>query len=407
MALQMTEEVHREPARRGDRSRHGRGRGARPARAVRRVLRSSRAKAGLHRTSHASEDGPPANITTCLDVLGCERIDHGYHILEDDAVVDRCRDDGIHFTCCPTSTAIVYGWPDLTTHPINGMIEAGPARAPQLRRPDDVPHRHRQGVRRLRRPERLPARGGQDDGAQRRRRDLARRRPTRPRCATAFEAEIAALDKELVRCSRDAAVMLANTDPALRRGVARRRRAATRSVAIRCRCGCSARLGARAPARRPTARRRWSRSPTGARTGSRRSRPGTVDGRRRCGAATTAGASTPTARAPRSRRSASADHIPPRAARDRARRARRAATAWCSSRPEPPLTELLDLPMPPMPTASCTAQLEPIPARVGAGLMIDNFLDMAHFPFVHAATIGTDDALEVPELDGRTRRASA
>jgi adenosine deaminase len=83
------------------------------------------AKAGLHRTSHASEDAPPVNITTCLDVLGCERIDHGYHILEDDAVVERCRDEGIHFTCCPTSTAVVYGWPDLTTHPINGMLEAG------------------------------------------------------------------------------------------------------------------------------------------------------------------------------------------------------------------------------------------------------------------------------------------
>jgi len=83
------------------------------------------ARAGLHRTSHASEDAPPVNITTCLDVLGCERIDHGYHILEDEAVVERCRDEGIHFTCCPTSTAMVYGWPDLTTHPINGMIEAG------------------------------------------------------------------------------------------------------------------------------------------------------------------------------------------------------------------------------------------------------------------------------------------
>jgi adenosine deaminase len=82
-------------------------------------------QAGLRLTSHASEDGPPANITACLDVLGCERIDHGYHILEDDAVVARCRDEGIHFTCCPTSTAVVYGWPDLTTHPINGMMEAG------------------------------------------------------------------------------------------------------------------------------------------------------------------------------------------------------------------------------------------------------------------------------------------
>jgi adenosine deaminase len=82
-------------------------------------------RAGLHRTSHAAEDGPAANITTCLDVLGCERIDHGYHILGDEAVVARCRDQGIHFTCCPTSTAVVYGWPDLTTHPINAMIDAG------------------------------------------------------------------------------------------------------------------------------------------------------------------------------------------------------------------------------------------------------------------------------------------
>jgi adenosine deaminase len=82
-------------------------------------------QAGLRLTSHASEDAPPVNITACLDVLGCERIDHGYHILSDEQVVERCRDEGIHFTCCPTSTAVVYGWPDLTAHPIKGMIEAG------------------------------------------------------------------------------------------------------------------------------------------------------------------------------------------------------------------------------------------------------------------------------------------
>jgi len=81
-------------------------------------------EAGLHLTSHSAEDGPAANISTCLDLLGCERIDHGYHILSDPAVVERCRDDGIHFTCCPTSTAVVYGWPDLTTHPINEMMRA-------------------------------------------------------------------------------------------------------------------------------------------------------------------------------------------------------------------------------------------------------------------------------------------
>ena len=83
------------------------------------------ARAGLRLTSHCAEDGPAANVTTCLDVLGCERIDHGYHVLEDEAVVARCRDEGVFFTCCPTSTAVVYGWPDLTTHPITKMIDAG------------------------------------------------------------------------------------------------------------------------------------------------------------------------------------------------------------------------------------------------------------------------------------------
>lgn len=82
-------------------------------------------RAGLRRTSHASEDAPAQNIVTCLDALGCERIDHGYHILEDEAVVRRARDEGIFFTCCPTSTAIVYGWPDLTRHPIKDMVAQG------------------------------------------------------------------------------------------------------------------------------------------------------------------------------------------------------------------------------------------------------------------------------------------
>jgi adenosine deaminase len=81
--------------------------------------------AGLRLTSHCAEDGPAANVTTCLDLIGCERLDHGYHILEDPAVVARCRDEGVTFTVCPSSTAVVYGWPNLTTHPITKMIDAG------------------------------------------------------------------------------------------------------------------------------------------------------------------------------------------------------------------------------------------------------------------------------------------
>src|SRR5205823_4683398 len=78
---------------------------------------------GLRLTAHACEDAPARNITTCLDVLGVERIDHGYHILEDDAVVARCRDEGIYFTVCPTATAVCYfDADDFSSHPIREMV---------------------------------------------------------------------------------------------------------------------------------------------------------------------------------------------------------------------------------------------------------------------------------------------
>lgn len=81
---------------------------------------------GLRLTAHACEDAPAVNITTCLDVLGCERIDHGYHVLGDAEVVRRCRDEGIFFTVCPTATAVCYfDASDYTTHPIREMVAQG------------------------------------------------------------------------------------------------------------------------------------------------------------------------------------------------------------------------------------------------------------------------------------------
>lgn len=81
---------------------------------------------GLRLTAHACEDAPAKNIATCLDVLGCERIDHGYHILGDDALVERCREEEITFTVCPTATAVCYFDPeDYTKHPIREMAARG------------------------------------------------------------------------------------------------------------------------------------------------------------------------------------------------------------------------------------------------------------------------------------------
>jgi adenosine deaminase len=80
---------------------------------------------GLRRTAHASEDAPARNVETCLDLLGCERIDHGYHVIEDERITKRCADHGVVFSCCPRSTAWVYFGKDLTNHPIREMARRG------------------------------------------------------------------------------------------------------------------------------------------------------------------------------------------------------------------------------------------------------------------------------------------
>jgi vanillate O-demethylase monooxygenase subunit len=61
--------------------------------------------------------------------------------------------------------------------------------------------------------------------------------------------------------------------------------------------------------------------------------------------------------------------------------------------PEAPVNEILEVTEAWSPEFQ-QGYLGPMRAAVGAGLMIDNFLDLAHFPFVHAATIGTDDAMQ-------------
>jgi adenosine deaminase len=68
------------------------------------------ARGGLHLTAHACEDNqtlaeaPPRNVVTCLDDLGCERLDHGYNLLADEAVTRRCREQGVYFTVCATTS---------------------------------------------------------------------------------------------------------------------------------------------------------------------------------------------------------------------------------------------------------------------------------------------------------------
>ena len=83
--------------------------------------------AGLMASAHAGESGPAVNIRSSIDLLGCARIDHGYNIVDDTALMADCAKSGIGFTCCPSTTAYTTVFRDLESsdHPIPRMIAAG------------------------------------------------------------------------------------------------------------------------------------------------------------------------------------------------------------------------------------------------------------------------------------------
>jgi adenosine deaminase len=83
------------------------------------------AAAGLHRTSHQGAEGPASNITDALDILGCERIDHGLAALDDHALAHRACGDRIPFNVCPSSNLSVGRYKTLDEHPFYSMRKAG------------------------------------------------------------------------------------------------------------------------------------------------------------------------------------------------------------------------------------------------------------------------------------------
>ena len=62
-------------------------------------------ESGLHLTAHAGEFGEPwSNVETALDLLKCERIDHGYTVIDNPELLKRCVDEQIVFTVVPTNS---------------------------------------------------------------------------------------------------------------------------------------------------------------------------------------------------------------------------------------------------------------------------------------------------------------
>ena len=80
---------------------------------------------GFHLVAHAGEEGPPAYIWTALDVLKVERIDHGVQAVKDAALMQRLAKDRIALTVCPLSNAKLCVFPDLASHNLKHLLDAG------------------------------------------------------------------------------------------------------------------------------------------------------------------------------------------------------------------------------------------------------------------------------------------
>ncbi|MCU1454312.1 MAG: Adenosine deaminase [Acidimicrobiales bacterium] len=81
---------------------------------------------GLRRTVHAGEDGPAENVAIALDVLGCERIDHGVRVLEDPELTARVAAAQVPLTVCPISNVVIANLcADVASHPFGALRAAG------------------------------------------------------------------------------------------------------------------------------------------------------------------------------------------------------------------------------------------------------------------------------------------
>ncbi|MDB5886363.1 MAG: adenosine deaminase [Polaromonas sp.] len=80
---------------------------------------------GFRLVAHAGEEGPPAYVWTALDVLKVERIDHGVQSSKDALLMQRLAQDRIALTVCPLSNLKLCVFPDLASHNLRELLDAG------------------------------------------------------------------------------------------------------------------------------------------------------------------------------------------------------------------------------------------------------------------------------------------
>jgi adenine deaminase len=81
--------------------------------------------AGFFLTAHAGEEGPASYVWEALDLLGCARIDHGNHSIDDASLVGRLAREQVPLTMCPLSNLRLRVVDDLAHHPLRRLMDKG------------------------------------------------------------------------------------------------------------------------------------------------------------------------------------------------------------------------------------------------------------------------------------------
>lgn len=80
---------------------------------------------GLLTVAHAGEEGPAANITNAIDLLGVSRVDHGVRCVEDAALVEQLKQSRMPLTVCPLSNIKLKVFDDMAQHNLLELLDAG------------------------------------------------------------------------------------------------------------------------------------------------------------------------------------------------------------------------------------------------------------------------------------------
>ena len=82
---------------------------------------------GFRRTAHAGEEGPASFVRDALEILGCQRIDHGVRLADDIELMKHVAENRILLTICPISNVFLKGVSSVRELPIRKFLDVGVA----------------------------------------------------------------------------------------------------------------------------------------------------------------------------------------------------------------------------------------------------------------------------------------